>query len=140
MMSEIFKTQVGVRFRDLDANGHVNHVVFCTYFEEARKVFFLDLLKITGSSPFPFIMARISCDYLKAINLDSKLLLQMWVSNMGTKSFSLGYKIVDLSDESVIYATGESVQVCFDYVQDKSIQMPSEFKQMLEGYYVADYQ
>ena len=140
MMSEIFKTQVGVRFRDLDANGHVNHVVFCTYFEEARKTFFLDLLKITGPSHFPFIMARISCDYLKAINLDSKLLLQMWVSKMGNKSFSLSYKITDLSDESVIYATGESVQVCFDYVQDKSIQMPSEFREMLDRYHVVGYQ
>jgi acyl-CoA thioester hydrolase len=139
MTGEIFKTPVSVRFRDIDANGHVNHVVFCTYFEEARKAFFHDLLKITGSSPFPFIMARISCDYLKAIKLNTKLLLLMWVSNMGKKSFSLGYKITDLSDESVIYATGQTVQVCFDYILDESIDMPVTFREMLDNYHVPGY-
>jgi len=53
-MSEIFKTQIGVRFRDLDANGHVNHVVVFTYFEEGRKSFFLDL-PASGPFVFPFI-------------------------------------------------------------------------------------
>jgi acyl-CoA thioester hydrolase len=136
MMSETFKTQISVRFRDLDANAHVNHVVVLTYFEEGRKTFFLDFSK--GSLPFvfPFIMAHISCDYLMPITLDARLLLQMWVSNIGNKSFSLCYKLVDLSDESIIYAKGESVQVCYDYVQDKPIRIPLELKQILDRYHL----
>ncbi len=134
MMSEIFKTQIGVRFRDLDANGHVNHVVVFTYFEEGRKIFFLSH-SASGPFVFPFIMARISCDYLKSIKLDARLLLQMWVSNIGNKSFNLCYKLTELSDESVIYAKGESVQVCYDYVQDKSIEIPLELKQTLDWYH-----
>ena len=56
----------------------------------------------------------------------------MWVSNIGNKSFNLCYKLTELSDESVIYAKGESVQVCYDYVQDKSIEIPLELKQTLD--------
>jgi acyl-CoA thioester hydrolase len=138
MMSEIFKTQIGVRFRDLDANGHVNHVVVFTYFEEGRKTFFLDLSKASGPFVFPFIMAHISCDYLKSITLDARLSLQMWVSKVGNKSFSLCYKLMDLSDESIIYAKGESVQVCFDYVQDKSIKIPVELKHTLDRYHLVE--
>src|SRR5208283_425138 len=137
MMSEIFKTQIGVRFRDLDANGHVNHVVVFTYFEEGRRVFFLDHLT-TGPFIFPFILANISCDYLKSIKLDAVLLLQMWVSNIGSKSFNLRYKLRELSDESIIYAKGESVQVCYDYVEDKSIGIPLQLKQTLDRYHLVE--
>ena len=136
-MSEIFKTRIGVRFRDLDANGHVNHVVVFTYFEEGRKTFFLGH-SAPGPFVFPFIMARISCDYLKSIKLDAGLLLQMWVSNIGNKSFNLCYKLTELSDESIIYAKGESVQVCYDYVQDKSIEIPLELKQTLDRYHLVE--
>ncbi len=137
MMNEIFKTQIGVRFRDLDANAHVNHVVVFTYFEEGRKVFFLDHLA-TGPFIFPFILARISCDYLRSIKLDAVLLLHIRVSNIGSKSFTLGYKLTELSDESIIYAKGESVQVCYDYVEDKSIEIPLELKQTLDRYYLVE--
>ena len=137
-MSEIFKTQIGVRFRDLDANAHVNHVVVFTYFEEGRKTFFLDLSKASSPFVFPFIMAHISCDYLKSIKLDARLLLQMWVSNVGTKSFSLCYKLTDLSDESIIYAKGESIQVCFDYIRDTPIKIPVELKQTLDRYHLVE--
>ena len=137
MMSEIFKTQIGVRFRDLDANGHVNHVVVFTYFEEGRKTFFLDP-SASGPFIFPFIMAHISCDYLKPIKLDARLLLQMWISNIGNKSFSLSYKLTELPDESIIYAKGESVQVCYDYIQDKSIKIPLKLKQTLDRYHFVE--
>jgi acyl-CoA thioester hydrolase len=135
-MSEIFRTQIGVRFRDLDANAHVNHVVVFTYFEEGRKTFFLDLSKASRPFVFPFIMAHVSCDYLMSIKLDARLLLQMWVGNVGDKSFSLCYKLTDLYDESIIYAKGESVQVCYDYVQDKSTEIPFELKQTLARYHL----
>ncbi len=39
-MKNIFKTQIFVRFRDIDNMGHVNNAVFFTYFEEGRKAFF----------------------------------------------------------------------------------------------------
>jgi len=137
MMSEIFKTQIGVRFRDLDANGHVNHVVVFTYFEEGRKAFFFHP-SVSAPFVFPFIMAHINCDYLKPIKLDARLLLQMWISKIGTKSFSLRYKLTELSDDSIIYAKGESVQVYYDYVQDKSIEIPLEFKQTLDRYHLVE--
>ena len=35
--------QVPLRFRDIDAMGHVNNAVFFTLFEEGRKVFLEDL-------------------------------------------------------------------------------------------------
>ena len=31
-----FETTIGVRYRDIDAMGHVNNAVYATYLEQAR--------------------------------------------------------------------------------------------------------
>lgn len=133
-MKNIFKTQIQVRFRDIDSMGHVNNAVFFTYFEEGRKTFFLKISKGAGFSLFPFILAHIACDFIRPIKLASQVSLEMWVKEIGNKSFILAYRLTDLTDESVAFATGESVQVCFDYEKNQSITVPIELKQILSEY------
>jgi acyl-CoA thioester hydrolase len=137
-MMSVFTTQIDIRFRDVDAMGHVNNAVFFTYFEEGRKRFFFELFKVSDPSAFPFIMAHISCDYLRPIKLGNEPVLQMWVKEIGTKSFNLGYKLVDASDKDIVYAKGESVQVCYDYTQSKSMGVPEELKQTIKEYQILD--
>jgi acyl-CoA thioester hydrolase len=132
--NKIFIIDIEVRFRDLDALGHVNNAVFMTYFEEGRKNYSKKVFKFSNPSEFSFIMAHISCDYLKPVRLADRLKLQMWVKKIGKKSFDFGYKLVDRSDESKVYATGASVQVCYDYQEDKSIAVPDEMREKLSEY------
>ena len=137
MSSEkIFSTNIETRFSDLDALGHVNNAVFFTYFEEGRKNFSKKHFKVSDPSDFTFIMAHISCDYLKPIRFNDHITLQMWVENIGIKSFSFGYKLVDSTDESTVYATGESVQVCYDYTADQSMEVPGEMRKELSQYLI----
>ena len=76
----VFTVPVEIRFKDLDALGHVNHAVFITYFEEGRKAFFLKHFDVGESTEFNFIMAHVRCDYLKPITLThERVNLQMWV-------------------------------------------------------------
>ncbi|PSQ56255.1 acyl-CoA thioesterase [Halobacteriales archaeon SW_7_71_33] len=39
-MDAAFSTEVDVRYRDLDAAGHVNNAVYATYVEQARVAYF----------------------------------------------------------------------------------------------------
>jgi len=133
-MGNVFKIEIKVRFRDIDGMGHVNNAVYFTYFEEARKTFFQSISKGSGLSIFPFILAHIGCDFLSPVKLDTRLSLEMWVKEFGNKSFGLGYSLVDMTDASIIYAKGESVQVCFDYGENKSIAVPDDLKQRLIEY------
>lgn len=136
MISEkIFFTNIEVRFRDLDALGHVNNAIFFTYFEEGRKKFSEKFFKLSDPSEFTFIMAQIRCDYLKPIKFSDHITLQMWVKDIGNKSFSFAYKLVDLTDESIVYATGESVQVCYDYKKEKSMAVSDEMVETLSQYF-----
>ena len=130
----IFSTNIDVRFRDLDAMGHVNNSVFFTYFEEGRIDFSHKVFNISDPSGFSFIMAHIRCDFLLPVKLGHRLTLQMWVNSIGKKSFGYGYKLVERSDESVIFALGESIQVCYDYTENKSIPVPDEMKAKLSTY------
>jgi acyl-CoA thioester hydrolase len=136
-MSNTFKIQIQVRFRDLDAMGHVNNAVFFTYFEQGRTAFFHDLSGGQELLSFPFILAHISCDYLMPIRLDAKLVLEMWANSIGKKSFGFGYKLADLQNGS-IYAKAESVQVGFDYVQGESMEIPPGLRKHLEKYLMAE--
>ena len=131
---KLFSTNIEIRFRDLDAMGHVNNAVFFTYFEEGRKHFSKKEFEISDVSDFKFIMAHIQCDFIKPIQFNDHVILQMWVQNIGTKSFSFEYRLVDLSDEAMVYATGKSIQVCYDYEKDRSIEVPAKMRERLTQY------
>jgi acyl-CoA thioester hydrolase len=131
---KLFSTNIEVRFRDLDAMGHVNNAVFFTYFEEGRKYFSKKVFEVSDLSDFKFIMAHIQCDFIRPIQFNDHAILQMWVKNIGTKSFSFEYRLVDFSDEAVVYATGESIQVCYDYKKNRSIEVPAKMREGLTRY------
>ena len=131
---KLFSTNIEVRFRDLDAIGHVNNAVFFTYFEEGRKHFSKKVFEVSDISDFNFIMAYIQCDFIKPIQFNDHVILQMWVKDIGTKSFSFEYRLVDLSDEAMVYATGKSIQVCYDYQKNRSIEVPAKMRERLTLY------
>jgi len=131
---KLFSTNIEVRFRDLDAIGHVNNAVFFTYFEEGRKHFSQKVFEVSDVSDFNFIMAHIQCDFIKPIQFNDRVILQMWVKDIGTKSFSFEYRLVDFSDESMVYATGKSIQVCYDYQKNRSIEVPAKMRERLTLY------
>ncbi|MGC8660678.1 MAG: acyl-CoA thioesterase, partial [Desulfomonilaceae bacterium] len=131
-MGSTYRTQITVRFRDLDAMGHVNNAVFFTYFEIGREAFWFD--KVSGhvdKTRSYFILARISCDFMRPISFGTQLTLTLAVKNIGSKSFGYLYKLSDSVDESIEYARGESVQVCYDYSQNKSVAISPEFRAIL---------
>ncbi|MBF0495719.1 MAG: acyl-CoA thioesterase [Deltaproteobacteria bacterium] len=133
-----FITDVIVRFRDLDAMGHVNNAVYMTYFEEGRKAFFLQLSDRPEGRQFNFILAHVSCDYLRPVTLRDKVAVQMWISYVGNKRFDFRYQLIDRDDESIIYAKGESVQVGYDYQTNSSTILSEEFLKKVTVYVELD--
>lgn len=132
---KIFTADIEVRFRDLDAMGHVNNSVYFTYFEYGRVLFSRQIFNMYEPADFTFIMAHTSCDFLKPVKLSDRIILQMGVTNIGTKSFDYGYRLVNRTDAAVVYATGESVQVCYDYQAAKSIPVPEDMRSKLADYF-----
>jgi acyl-CoA thioester hydrolase len=123
-----------VRFRDIDAMGHVNNAVFFTFFEEGRAAFLGRVFGIVDPSQYPFILARMSCDFLKPARLRDRIAVHVWIGEIGKKSFVFKYNIVDCDDGEKLYATGESTMVLFDYEQNKTVPISQDFLERIRDY------
>ena len=136
MVPTVFCAPIDVRFRDLDAMGHVNNAVFFTYFEQGRFAFFNDASPGGKFPGFHFILAHISCDYLRPVTIDDRLAIEMRVAKIGGKSFTFTYRIVDRTDAGIVFATGESLQVCLDYQYNATVPVSPDLKARLQRYAV----
>jgi acyl-CoA thioester hydrolase len=126
-----FQSSIGIRFNDIDAAGHVNNAVIITYFEEGRKALFYDAFRKSAPGGFNFMVAHLECDYILPVRLEDRLLLTMWVTAIGTKSFGLAYVLMDEADANRIFAKGSSIQVCYDYRRRQSVPVPDNLRKAL---------
>ena len=131
MTSDVFhcSTPVKIRFRDLDAFGHVNNAVYFTFMEMARVEYFtrLGLMKL-GEYPTPFvIIAEATCQFKAPIQLETPLIVQVRVSRLGNSSFDMEYRFVDEANGAIL-ATGRTVQVVFDYAAGRSVPLPEAWR------------
>jgi len=125
---------VEIRFRDIDAMGHVNNAVFFTYFEEGRKLFLKDVLGIVHHSDYPFIMAHIECDYKAPLKLGETPALEVWIKDVGVKKFTFVYRMADPDDPSREYCRGESVMVFYDYGAARTVPIPDDVLERIAPY------
>ena len=80
-----FERTVDVRWRDVDALGHVNHAVFLTYLEEGRDAFFT---KVLGSDPV-YVVVRIEIDLRAEVRYqDRQVTVRIEVEQLGTTSLT----------------------------------------------------
>ncbi|HNY63800.1 MAG TPA: thioesterase family protein [Deltaproteobacteria bacterium] len=133
-MAKKIITDITIRFRDIDSMGHVNNAVFFTYFEEGRKEFLQTLFNIVNPDEYNFILAHVECDYLKPVRISDPISLQLWVGETGQKKFDLEYRIVNRDDQSIVYASGRSVQIFYDYKNNLTIPIPRYFLDRIAEY------
>ena len=130
-----FSTPIKIRFRDLDAFGHVNNAVYFTFMEMARVEYFKQLgLLQPGELPSPFfIIAEATCQFKAPIDMTTPLIIQVRVSRLGNSSFDMEYRLVDEVSGAVL-AGGRTVQVTFDYAANRSVPLPAEWRQALMAF------
>jgi len=132
-----FHCEVEVRFRDLDAMGHVNNAVYFSYFEVARTGYMRALGhrppdEISFADLYPFIMLDVYCKYLAPAVLSQKLLVYLRTSRIGTKSYEFEYLITDKKDGHRV-AWGNSTQVYYDYRREQTLPIPDDFQSRIEN-------
>ena len=121
------KTQIQIRFKDIDKLGHVNNANHVTYFELARVDYFNSLaaenIKIDWINE-GVILAKIEMEYKMPILLEDKVFVYTWVSKMGSKSFDMSCSIVKLENGiEVELAKGLAIIVCFNYKTNQTIML-----------------
>ncbi|PYV43651.1 MAG: acyl-CoA thioesterase [Acidobacteria bacterium] len=127
MSSFKFSIPVEVRFRDLDALGHVNNAVYLTYFEIARTHYWKYLFGIQSFEEFDYLVVRAECNYRSPALFGETLKVAGRISALKTSSFVFEYEVTESRSERLI-ADGQTVQACFDLKEKKTIPVPAELR------------
>jgi acyl-CoA thioester hydrolase len=117
-----------VRFRDLDALGHVNNAVFLTYIESARIAYLLDLGVASGLGDLAIIVARVEIDFRSPLGLGEEVEITVRASRFGTKSFDLDH---ELRAGGRLVAEAKTVCVGYDYGNGEAVPIPETWRERL---------
>jgi acyl-CoA thioester hydrolase len=100
-MAAAFELPVKVRWRDVDALGHVNHAVFLTYLEEGRDAFFIQTL---GGDP-SYVVVRLEVDLRAEVRYeDQRVTVRIAVDRLGTTSLTTRETVVTPGGEAAAEA------------------------------------
>ena len=124
-----FKHRCPIRVRpsDLDSLCHINNAVYFTYLEMARTDYWNHVFNTEREVRDDIILARAELDYRAQATNDHDLNVAIRVSEIGNSSFEFRYAVVQ-SETDLLVAEGSSVQVMFDYTNNRTIPMPEAVK------------
>jgi acyl-CoA thioester hydrolase len=122
------RTSVQVRFRDIDAFGHVNNAVFFTYVELARIRYLLDVIKPpTRFDRLPLILARVELDFRSPIEFGEEVTVETRVERIGRTSFAMRHRMT-AGPDGRLAGDVHTVLVAYDYGTARPIPVPDEWR------------
>lgn len=126
---------IEVRYGDLDPQGHVNNAKTVTYLEQARIQYIKHLNLWKGGSflDIGIILAEIRVTYVAPIHFGQSVRVGVRVVRLGNKSFEMAYRVED-ADNHVELANATTIQVAYDYRQQKSIPIPDEWRKTISAF------
>ena len=126
----IFRVPIERRFSDLDFLQHINNVVYHDYLQEARIRLMGELLIDFAEQYIPQVLVRQEINYRKTLVLRPEpLVVEVWITEVGRTSYSIGYRILD--DDRSLAADATSVMVCFDPATQGSVAIPNDYRAVL---------
>ena len=108
----MLERRVELRWRDMDAYGHVNNAVYLNYLEEVRDAWVQEVLgKVTDT--WDFVLARVAIDFKQELKQeDGAVLVRCALDSFGRSSVRTREEIV--KQDETISAIAESVIVARD--------------------------
>jgi acyl-CoA thioester hydrolase len=110
----IHRLAMEVRWRDLDAFGHVNNAAFHGFVEEARVRWFRALSTDWANETAAPILAAATMNHRRPIGWPESLVVELFAERLGTKSVTLGHRIASASAPDCVYGDGTTVLVWVD--------------------------
>jgi acyl-CoA thioester hydrolase len=121
--------QITVRWRDMDAYGHVNNAVYLNYLEECRDRLAQDLF---GSASWDFVLAHVGIDFRSELTQDDgQIKVRCAVASFGSSSIRTKEQI--LKADGTIAAEAESVIVPRDTDGGGSRRLTDDEREVLRS-------
>ncbi|MUW13827.1 acyl-CoA thioesterase [Halorubrum sp. CBA1125] len=127
----VYATEIPVRFRDVDALGHVNNAVYATYLEQARVEYIRDVLGADVTTE-PTVLASLTIDYRRPVELaDDAVTVTVAVDDVGRSSLTMSHEI--RVDDGVA-AEAEGTLVALDPESGEPREIPREQRSAIREY------
>ncbi|MEO8705092.1 MAG: thioesterase family protein [Kofleriaceae bacterium] len=126
-----FITPITTRWSDNDIYGHVNNVVYYSYFDSAANLYLiteggLDI----ATGPVIGLVVESHCEYHAAVAYPTPLRAGVRVDKLGNRAVTYGIAIFDPAETAV--AHGHFVHVFVDRVTRKPVPIPPALRTALE--------
>ena len=129
---------ITTRWSDNDIYGHVNNVVYYSYFDTAANHYLINEggLDINNSPVIGFVVNS-GCNYHSAIAYPDKIESGLRVDRLGNSSVQYGVAIFKEGEEKAA-ANGHFVHVFVDRKTNKPVSIPTEIRQALHAILVSE--
>ena len=123
-----FSCPIQVRWRDLDAFGHVNNAVFASYLEMARTVVWTDLFGSRDALDIPFCVRRLEIDFRRPIALEDEVRVWLRVGEIRGASFVFEYAV-----EAAGHVVAEAITrlACVDHQTGRPVPIEEDLRSTL---------
>ncbi len=120
------------RWRDNDVYGHINNVVYYSYFDSAVNRYLTQEcgLDIASSAVVGFVVAS-ACTYHSPLAYPVDLEVGIRVNRLGNKSVEYGIAVFEKGADKAS-ADGTFTHVFVDRQQGQSVEMPSQIRMGLK--------
>lgn len=123
---------ISTRWMDNDAYGHVNNVVYYSYFDTVVNQYLMEkgVLEI-GSSPVIGLVVETACQYFSPIAFPDTVHAGLRVGKLGRSS--VRYEVgIFRNDEALASAQGHFVHVYVDRASQRPVPLPPALRAALE--------
>jgi acyl-CoA thioester hydrolase len=121
------RTELEVRFRDIDALRHVNNAVFFSYLEQARVRYLADVIGLDIVAGLPMILASVRLDYRSPIQFSERVVVDTRIDWLGTTSIAMSHRMT-AGDQDRLVGESSTILVSYDYGTARPQPVPSDWR------------
>lgn len=123
---------ISTRWSDNDIYGHVNNVIYYSYFDSIANRYLIEEggLDISDSEIVGYVVNS-GCEYHAPIAYPDAIEAGLRVDRLGNSSVQYGIAIFKTGEERAV-AHGHFVHVFVERARDKSVPVPARLRQALE--------
>lgn len=126
-------SQIETRWNDNDSYGHVNNIVYYSYFDTAvnRHLIQKGVLDLLNSEAIGLVIES-KCTYFSSITFPNTVTVGLKVNHLGNSS--VRYQIgLFCNDSDTTSAVGEFVHVYVNRLTNKPVSIPDNTRQVLQA-------
>lgn len=134
MTPVLHRTELDVRWGDLDAFDHVNNATYLDYIQEARLRWLVSLPEASWrDDDIHPVVVNTTCNYRTAIVWPARLAIELSILKIGDSSLTMAHRMVDAGRPDVLYSDGHVVMVWISRKSGRAVPLPAVVRTACAG-------